>query len=172
MRTQYRRKKEGKTDYNRRRKLVGSGELRLVIRRSNKNVMLQIIKYEDEGDKVLLSSNTRELAKRGWKGSRGNMPAAYLSGLLLGTKAKKQNIKKAILDVGIRVPMKGGVTYAALKGVLDGGIEVPHSEEVIPKKERIEGKHIMLNTKTKFTQTNKEKIAEQFNEVKNKILKE
>lgn len=172
MPTQYRRKKEGKTDYNRRRKLIGSRELRLVIRRSNKNVILQIIKYEEEGDKVMASSTTRELLKKGWKGSKGNMPAAYLSGLLLAKKAEKKNIKKAILDVGLRVPIKGGVIYAALMGVLDGGVEVPHSEDILPKKERVEGKHIMLNTKTKFTQTNKEKIGEQFNEVKNKILKD
>ncbi len=168
----YRRKKEGKTNYNRRRKLVGSRELRLVIRKSNKNINLQIVRYEEDGDKIMANAHTRELLKRGWKGARKNLPAAYLTGLLLAIKAKKQGVKKAILDVGMHTPTPGGLIYAAVKGVIDGGIEVPHSEEVLPKKERIEGKHIMLNTKTKYTTTNKDKIAEQFNKTKNKILKE
>jgi large subunit ribosomal protein L18 len=168
----YRRKREGKTDYNRRRKLIGSRELRVVVRRSNKNIILQIIKYEDNGDRILASSSTRELIKKGWKGGRRNLPAAYLAGLLLGRKAKKQNLKKAILDVGVHTPVKGSVIYAALKGVVDGGIEVPHSEEVIPPKDRIEGKHIKLNTKTKYTKSEKETITEQFNDLKNKIMKE
>ncbi len=168
----YRRKREGKTDYNRRRKLIGSGELRLVIRRSNKNIVIQIVKYEDKGDRVLVSANTRELIKRGWQGARSNLPAAYLTGLLAGKKAQKQKIKKAILDVGLHTPIKGSVIYAALKGVVDGGVEVPYSEDVIPKQERIEGKHIMLNTKTKFTKTSKEKIQEQFKTIKEKIMKE
>ncbi|MEM4245645.1 MAG: 50S ribosomal protein L18 [Candidatus Nanoarchaeia archaeon] len=168
----YRRKREGKTDYNKRRRLISSGELRLVIRRSNKNVNIQIVKYENGGDKVLISANTRELIKRGWQGSRSNLPAAYLTGLLAGRKAQKQKIKKAILDVGIHTPVKGSLVYGALKGVIDGGVEVPHSEDVIPKQERIEGKHIMLNTKTKFTKTNKEKTVEQFKTTKEKIMKE
>ncbi len=168
----YRRKREGKTNYNRRRKLIGSGELRLIIRRSNKNILLQIAKYEENGDKVLVSSNTRELIKKGWKGARGNMSSAYLAGLLLARKAKKHDVKKAILDIGVHTPTKGSVTYAALKGVVDGGINVPHSEDVVPSNDRIEGKHIMLNTKTKYTKSERENITKHFNDLKNKILKE
>ncbi|MFH1210607.1 MAG: 50S ribosomal protein L18 [archaeon] len=168
----YRRRREGRTDYNRRRKLVGSGEFRLVVRRSNKNVHLQILKYEENGDKVISSSNSRELIKIGWKGARGNTPAAYLTGLLLGRKAIKQKVKKAILDVGVHKPAAGSAFYAAVKGVADGGVEVPHSEEVIPSKERIEGQHIKNNTKTKYTKSEREKITDNFNEVKNKITKE
>jgi large subunit ribosomal protein L18 len=168
----YRRKREGRTDYNRRRKLVGSREFRLVIRRSNKNIHTQIVKYEDAGDKVEVSANSRELIKKGWKGARGNTPAAYLTGLLLGKKAKKQNIKKAILDIGVHKPNSGSATYACLKGVVDAGIEIPHSEEVIPIQDRIEGKHIKGNAKTKYTKSEKEKITENFNEIKTKIMKE
>lgn len=170
MPVQFRRKREGKTNYNRRRKLLGGREPRVIIRKSNTNVYLQIAKYEEKGDKIITNANSRELLKIGWKGARKNLPAAYLTGLLLASKAKKQNIKKAILDVGMHTPTPGGIIYAALKGLVDGGIHVPHSEEVIPKQERIEGKHIMLNPKSKSP--NKEKIAEQFNETKNKILKE
>jgi len=170
--THYRRKREGKTDYNRRRRLLESRELRVVIRRSNRNLLLQVVKYEQNGDKVLVSVNTRELIKNGWKGARRNIPAAYLAGLLLAKKAKEQGIKKAILDVGVHTPVKGGVIYAALKGIIDGKMEVPHSEEVMPTKDRIEGKHIMINTKTKYTKMEREKINAQFNEVKNNIVKE
>lgn len=168
----YRRKREGKTNYNRRRKLIASKELRLVIRKSNKNIITQISKYEVDGDKIVVGTNSRELIKKGWKGGRGNIAAAYLTGLLLGTKAKKQGIKKAILDIGLAHPTKGGVVYSALKGVVDGGVEVPHSEDVLPKQERIEGKHIMMNTKTKYTKSEREKIQEHIKELKNKIMRE
>lgn len=172
MTLQYKRKRKGKTDYNKRRKLVGSRELRLVVRKSNRNINIQLVKYEEAGDKVLIDCNTRQLIKYGWKGARGNIPAAYLAGLLLARKAKKQNIKKAILDIGMHMPMKGGVIYGALKGAIDGGLEIPHSEEVLPSQERLEGKHIMLNTKTKYTKSDREKTSTYFNEAKNKILKE
>lgn len=168
----YRRKKEGRTNYNRRMKLIGSGKPRLVIRKSNKNIQMQIAKYEENGDRIVASSNSRELIKHGWKGARGNMPAAYLTGMLIARKAEKHKIKNAILDLGMHNPPKGGLIYAALKGALDGGMEIPHSEEVLPKTDRVEGKHIMLNTKTKFTKSEREKITDNFNEVKNKIMKE
>ena len=36
----------------------------------------------------------------------------------------------------------GNRAYAALKGMVDAGMEIPHSEEVLPSEERINGEHI------------------------------
>lgn len=138
----YRRKREGKTDYKKRLALLVSGRPRLVIRRSLKNVWLQIIEYSPQGDKVLASAHTRSLIKLGWKAARSNIPAAYLCGLLLGKRAKEKNIKEAVLDIGRNVSQKGGVIYAALKGCVDAGLEIDHAKEILPNEERVAGEHI------------------------------
>ena len=138
-----RRRREGKTDYRTRKALVLSGKPRLVARRTLKNVIAQIIVAKPHGDEVLVSAYSRELTKKyGWKASRENLPAAYLTGLLCGLKAKAQGIKEAILDVGLDTPSMGAKVFAVLEGVLDAGVRVPHSEEKLPDKKRIEGGHI------------------------------
>ena len=37
---------------------------------------------------------------------------------------------------------KGNKIYACLKGVLDAGLNVPHSIEILPPEDRLSGKHI------------------------------
>ena len=51
-------------------------------------------------------------------------------------------VKKAFLDIGLHIPSKGTRVFAALKGVIDAGIEVPHGEDVFSDENRITGKHI------------------------------
>ena len=138
----YRRKRQGKTDYTVRLRLLASRQPRIVVRKSNKHVLLQVIKYEPTGDKVMASAHTGELTKYGWHGSTSSTPAAYLAGLLLGKKAKKANISAGIADIGLQTSVKGGVVYAALKGVRDAGITVPSSDSVVPDDKRIKGMHI------------------------------
>ncbi|MCL2134221.1 MAG: 50S ribosomal protein L18 [Candidatus Bathyarchaeota archaeon] len=141
-RVQLRRRREGKTDYQARKGMVVSGKLRLVIRGSLKNATVQIIKAKPEGDFVLIAANSKELTKQfGWKVPTGNIPAAYLTGLICGLKAKKQGIKEAILDIGLSSPTNGARIFAMLSGVVDAGVDVPHSEEKIVK-ERIKGEQI------------------------------
>lgn len=142
VRVAYRRKREEKTDYKNRLVLLKSGKLRLVIRKSLKNVTAQFVEYSPSGDKILVSAHTNELKKYGWTKSSRNIPAAYLVGLLAGLKAKKKNIKEAILDLGMYKNIKGSILYAALKGALDAGINVPHSKEVLPPEDRIKGLHL------------------------------
>ena len=143
MRTvQYRRKREGKTNFRRRLKMVLGRTPRLVIRQSLRNITVQVIDYSEVGDEVVMGINSRTLEKYGWKGHSGNIPTAYLTGLLLGKRAVKKGMKEAILDVGLMNPVKGGRTYACLKGAIDGGLKVPHSEEVLPDESRVRGKHI------------------------------
>jgi len=136
-----RRRREGKTDYQARKALVLSGKPRLVTRSTLKNVTAQIIVAKPYGDEVLAAAHSKELKKYGWKAPTGNVPAAYLTGLLCGLKAKAKGVSEAILDIGLVAPTKGSKLFAALSGVLDAGIDVPHDEEKIVK-ERIKGEHI------------------------------
>ncbi len=141
-RVQLRRRREGKTDYQARKGMVISGKPRLVTRGSLKNANVQIIQAKPAGDIVLAAANSKELSKLfGWKAPTGNIPAAYLTGLLCGLKAKKQGVKEAILDAGLVSPTKGARIFAMLNGVVDAGVDVPHSEEKIVK-ERIKGEQI------------------------------
>jgi len=139
----FRRRREGKTDYKTRKALVLSGKPRLVARITLKNATAQIIVAEPRGDKVLVSAHSRELKKYEWKPPGGNLPAAYLTGLLCGLKAKSKGIKEAILDVGLHSPSKGSRAFAVAKGVLDAGVHVPHSEEKLPNEKRVGGEHIV-----------------------------
>jgi large subunit ribosomal protein L18 len=142
-RVPFRRRREGKTNYRTRRALVLSKPPRLVVRLTPKHANIQIIEAEAIGDKTIVSAHSRELSKTyGWLSSGGNVPAAYLSGLLCGFKAMAQGVEKAFLDVGLHIPSKGARIFAALKGVLDAGVEVPHSKDVLPDEGRISGKHI------------------------------
>ncbi len=137
-----RRRREGKTDYQARKALVISRRLRLVTRGSLKNANVQIIQAKPEGDFVLASANSQELTKLfGWKAPTGNIPAAYLTGLLCGLKAKSKGVKEAILDIGLVAPTKGARVFAMLSGVVDAGVSVPHSDEKLVK-ERYKGDQI------------------------------
>ncbi len=141
-RVQLRRRREGKTDYQARKALVISRRARLVTRGSLKNANVQIIQAKPSGDFVLAAANSKELSKLfGWKAPTGNIPAAYLTGLLCGLKAKNKGVKEAILDAGLVSPTKGARIFAMLNGVVDAGITIPYSEEKIVK-ERIKGEQV------------------------------
>jgi large subunit ribosomal protein L18 len=144
----FRRRREAKTDYKKRRALVISGLPRLVVRPTSKNIIVQVIEAKPEGDYVLASANSMELRKKfNWKGNCGNLPTAYLTGLLAGFKALEKNIKKAILDIGLKRPTKGARLFAAMKGALDAGLEIPHDEKIFPEESRIKGEHIVTYAK-------------------------
>ena len=141
-RVHVRRRREGKTDYQARTAMVTSGRPRLVARPSIKNTTAQIIIAKPIGDMVLAAASSRELVKKyGWKAATGNIPAAYLTGLLCGLKAKAAGVDAAILDIGMIIPTKGARVFAILNGVLDAGVEIPHGEEKIVA-DRNKGQHI------------------------------
>ncbi|MFH1771050.1 MAG: 50S ribosomal protein L18 [archaeon] len=158
-RMQYHRKQSGKTNYKKRLKLLQSRKNRLVIRRTNKYIVIQMVDYEPAGDKVLLSTTSKELVKLGWKHSCKNIPACYLTGLVVGKKASGKKIKEGILDLGLQTPKKGSRLYAALKGVIDSGISIPSSDDIFPSNDRLNGKHIS------------DKVSKDFETIKSKILK-
>jgi large subunit ribosomal protein L18 len=158
----FRRKREGKTDYKKRKGLLLAGKPRLVIRRALRSIWLQVVEYSPAGDKVLLSAHSNELKKLGWGIGCSNIPSAYLTGLLLGKKAAEKKIGQCILDIGFYPSIKGNKIYAALKGAVDGGIEVRFSKEILPTEDRIKGKHIQ-------NKVSPEEIEKQFEDVKQKI---
>jgi large subunit ribosomal protein L18 len=185
-RVPFRRRREGKTDYKARRALVFSGKPRLVVRGTLRNMIAQITVAKPRGDEVLVSACGRELMKAyGWKAPHGNVPAAYLTGLLCGLKAKAKGIKEAVPDIGLQSPRKGARVFATLKGVVDAGVNVPHSEEKLPDEKRIEGAHIAQYAKIsasdpeeyqrRFSEylerkTPPESLLEHFAEVKSNLI--
>lgn len=137
-----RRRREKRTDYYLRRRLIVSRKPRLVVRPSSKHMTAQIIEASPASDITMVSSHSSELESLGWKGSTGNLPAAYLTGLLLGIRAGSKGIGEAVLDLGVKKPKAGSRIYAVLKGAIDGGLTVPHGEGIFPGDDRIKGEHI------------------------------
>jgi len=154
----FRRRREGVTDYKARKNLLMSGKPRLVIRKTNKYIIAQIIKSEAAQDSVVVGVNSKDLSEFGLKGSFKNTPSAYLTGLLLGKKAIETGIKEAILDLGLQRSTKGSRLYAVLKGCIDAGILIAYSKEILPSEDRISGKHI------------NEKKVDEFEKARQKIL--
>jgi large subunit ribosomal protein L18 len=183
--TSYRRRREGKTDYHGRRALIMSRKPRVVVRGSLKSMIAQVVTASPEGDKVIVSAHSNELARKyGWKAPRGNLPTAYLTGLLCGLKAEATGIREAIPDIGLHSPSRGARVFAALKGVQDAGVDVPHSEEKLPDEKRLRGEHIVQYARSLAPDTDKyrakfskylerklspESVAEDFSELRKEI---
>lgn len=95
--TKFRRRREGKTDYRQRHKLItqdknkyNSPKYRLAVRFSNQYVQCQIIYSEIEGDKVLCSAHSSELKRYGLPVGLKNYAASYCTGLLVARRLLKQ----------------------------------------------------------------------------------
>jgi large subunit ribosomal protein L18 len=144
----YRRRRNARTDYAKRRRLVLSGLPRLVVRPANKHITVQVVEAQAAGDRVLASAHSSELREYSWKGARGNVPAAYLTGTLVGYRAKSKGVEEAVLDVGTRPVTAGSRLFAAMNGAVDSGMKIPHSAEVLPAKERLRGEHIAAYANT------------------------
>lgn len=138
----YRRRREGKSNYKTRLKLLLSKKPRLVLRCSLNKITAQIIEFRQEGDVVAATANSDELKKFGWNFNGKNLSSAYFVGLLIGKKAAEKKIKEAVLDIGLKMAVKGSRLFSCLKGAVDAGLDVRHSPVIFPKEERIKGKHI------------------------------
>ncbi len=157
----FRRRREGRTNYRKRRALLKSRLPRAVVRRSLKYFTVQFIEFDPIGDRVLVSATSKELKKYGWTANCDTTPAAYLTGYLAGKRALSKGIDEAVLDIGLAHPHPGGRLFSALKGMLDAGVWVPSSEEVLPAAERIRGEHLGEKTPPMFAEV-REKIAAEF----------
>lgn len=162
----YRRRREGKTDYYARKRLVvqdknkyNAPKYRLVVRFTNKDVITQIAYSTLEGDRIVAAAYSHELPKYGVKVGLTNYASAYATGLLLarrlltqvglastyvgqtkpdGNQFQVEAVEgerrpfKANLDVGLVRTSTGARVFGALKGAVDGGLDIPHSERRFP----------------------------------------
>ena len=151
-RVPFRRRREGRTDYRRRLRLLRGGQPRVVVRKSLRGLRIQFANFEARGDRVRATAVSNDLREFGWTAPGGNLPAAYLTGLLAGKRAASQGITNAVLDLGRDVPAHGGRLFAAVKGVLDAGVTVPHAKEVLPTDFRLTGQHISPEVAAQFAQ--------------------
>ena len=142
-----RRIRDSKTNYNKRKSMLIGHKDFVTVQISNENTHVQIHKPELTGDKVISSAHSRFLIKKGWKGSRKNIPAAYLTGYFAGKKALGKGISSAIMYSGTRKYTQR--MAAALKGIIDAGLKVPANQETFPPESRLYGEHLKVKNDVK-----------------------
>jgi len=145
------RRRENKTDYKLRKGLLESGVPRVVIRRTNKYFIIQLVKSNEAQDSVVFNLTSKELSKYGWdlkkySGSLKSIPAGYLTGILF---AKKIDDKKSkfIIDLGMVRTIRGSRVFSVVKGLIDGGLNINANEKVFPSEKRINGEHLKEDIK-------------------------
>ncbi|GLT56601.1 hypothetical protein SLA2020_296320 [Shorea laevis] len=128
---------------------------RFVVRFTNKDIIAQIVSANIAGDMVLAAAYAHELPRYGLEVGLTNYAAAYCTGLLLARRVLKMlemddeyegNVEvtgedfsveptenrrpfRALLDVGLIKTTTGNRVFGALKGALDGGLDIPHSDK-------------------------------------------
>jgi len=137
-----RRLREEKTNYRKRGTMLMGKRDFITVNITNENTQVQILTPGMTGDTVVASAHSRYLLEKGWKGSRKSVPAAYLTGYLAGKKAMGKGAKGAIMYTGTRRFTQR--MSAALKGVIDAGLEVPADPETFPIESRINGEHLTV----------------------------
>lgn len=184
--TKYKRRRVGKTDYYARKRLItqaknkyNAPKYRLVVRFTNRDIVMQIVTSEITGDKVFAAAYSHELKAYGIEHGLTNWAAAYCTGLLIARRVlKKLGLNesfegveeadgeyklteaaevdgeerrpfKAFLDVGLHRTSTGARIFGAMKGASDGGIYVPHSENRFPGYD-IESKELDADTLRKY----------------------
>lgn len=151
-----RRRKQGKTDYKARFHMLKSEKPRLVVRRTNRYLIAQIVVTEGAQDKVVTKVSSKELLTKGWpkekEGSLKSLVAGYLTGFLLVKKIKEKP-ESVIFDLGLQKNHKGSRIYAVLKGAAEAGLNIPHDKSCLPSDERLKS-----SDKTKDLLKLKEKL--------------
>jgi large subunit ribosomal protein L18 len=158
-----RRRREGKTDYMKRFKLLKSDSPRILFRKTDRYIIAQYATSKEAQDKVEIGITSKKLKEFGWPdefdGSLKSIPAAYLTGLLIGKEIIKKKLKNPIVDFGMTRVISKNRCYAFLKGIIDAGVKIKCDEEQFPEEERIIGKNL------------KEDFSKTFKEIKSKIEK-
>ncbi|MEK6842429.1 MAG: 50S ribosomal protein L18 [Nanoarchaeota archaeon] len=146
MKTLKRRRKESKTDYMKRLKLLKSEKPRIVFRKTNRYVIAQYITNKETQDKIEFGVSSKSLLKHGWpeefKGSLKSIPASYLTGLLIGKMIIKNKKQTPIADFGMARGIHGSKIFAFLKGLVNSGLKIKHESKIFPSEERIKGTHL------------------------------
>jgi large subunit ribosomal protein L18 len=138
----FRRRREGRTNYHKRLGLLLSKKPRVVVRKSGCNLTVQLVEHSTAGDRTLTSASALDLKNVGYKGATGNTPAAYLTGILFACRALAAGYSNGVLDLGLNANSRGSRIYAALLGAVEGGLDIPLSQEPLPTPERARGEHI------------------------------
>ncbi|CDJ51961.1 ribosomal protein L5, putative [Eimeria brunetti] len=139
----YRRRREGKTDYAARRRLVlqdknkyNAPKYRFVVRVTNTRVLCQVMYATLQGDRLVCSADSKELVRYGIK--KG------LADQFVGVEkptgeeyhieevSEERRPFKCVLDVGIVSTTVGNRVFGAMKGACDGGLHIPHSNKRFP----------------------------------------
>lgn len=184
--TKYKRRRIGKTDYYARKRLItqaknkyNAPKYRLVVRFTNRDIVIQIVTSEITGDKIFCSAYAHELKRYGIKHGLTNWAAAYATGLLIARRAlskleldehfpgveeadgeyklteaaeidgEERRPFKCYLDVGLARTSTGARVFGAMKGASDGGILIPHSDNRFPGYD-IETKELDAETLRKY----------------------
>ncbi len=159
-----RRRREGKTNYLKRIKLLKGEKPRVVFRRTNKYIIAQYVTSKEAQDRVEFGLTSKILLNYGWpkefKGSLKSIPASYLTGYVFGKKINEKKLKEPIIDFGTLRTIHKTKVYAFLKGLIDAGIKIKFKKEIFPEEERIKGKNL------------KKDFSEFFNKIKEKIENE
>ena len=167
---QKRRRREGKTDYKARKNILKPGKARAVFRKTNRYIICQIIESIGAQDKALVSANSKELLKYEWpkerSGSLKSLPASYLSGYILGSRAVSSGINNAILDMGLNRSIPKSRVYAFVKGAIESGLNIPCSEKMLPENNRIEGINMKKDIKAVIDRAKAKFMAEKITDKK------
>lgn len=154
MKVQKRRRRENKTDYLKRLKLLKGEKPRVVFRKTNRYLIAQYVTSEEAQDKIVVGMDSRELNKYGWpkdaQGSLKSITASYMIGYLIGKKIHKEKLENPILDSGMNISLHKSKIFSFIKGMIDSGIKIQCKKECFPEESRIEGKH--LKAKIPFTE--------------------
>jgi len=156
MKTQRKRRRQGKTDYKKRINLLKGDSPRVVFRKTNKYIISQYVTSNQTKDSVEIGVNSKQLLSYGWpdefKGSLKSLPASYLTGFLMGKRILKEKKQTPVVDFGMTRMIWKTKTFA---------FKIKQKKaEAFPSKERVEGKNL------------KKDFSKKFDEVKSKIEKE
>jgi large subunit ribosomal protein L18 len=143
LRTIRRRRRECKTDYGLRMGLLKSSLPRVIIRKTNKYFIIQVVESSEAQDKITFGITSKALLDYGWdeksSGSLKSISAGYLTGILA---AKKIGNGEFIIDLGMAINHKGGRMFSIIAGLIDGGLNIRANPKVLPSKERLMGEHL------------------------------
>jgi len=149
MKTLKRRRRESKTDYGKRIKLLKGNTPRIVFRKTNKHIIAQYISSKEAQDKIEIGINSKILIKYGWpeKANLKSIPASYLTGILIGKIIIKEKKPTPIVDLGMYTTKHKTKIYAFIKGLIDSGVKIKCEKETFPNEKTITGE----NMKTKIS---------------------
>src|SRR5215467_12911541 len=113
----FRRRREGKTDYRKRKGIIVGKNPFLSVRITGRYIYTQILRPSAGGDVTLCAASSKDLSKRfGWKGSAKSVPGAYLTGYYLGQLAEESNLKRVVVYSGVGRFVHGSRLASVISG--------------------------------------------------------